>query len=74
LLSKYGKREKVSTTQAIHRIAERLVEQAKTNSQAIVMERLKGHQETLSQREWSRTVLQEKDEPLGVPRGSRQME
>jgi putative transposase len=42
LLSKYGKREKDRTAQAIHRVTKRIVEHAKANNQAIVMERLKG--------------------------------
>jgi len=42
LLSKYGKREKDRTTQAIHQITERIVEHAKATCQAIVMERLTG--------------------------------
>ncbi|HYR04936.1 MAG TPA: transposase [Nitrososphaerales archaeon] len=42
LLSKYGKREKDRTTQAIHRVTKRIVEHAKTNGLAIVMENLKG--------------------------------
>ena len=42
LLSKYGKREKDRTAQAIHRVTKRIVEHAKANGQSIVMERLKG--------------------------------
>jgi putative transposase len=42
LLSKYGKREKDRTAQAIHRITRRVVNHAKTNGQAIVIEKLKG--------------------------------
>jgi len=42
LLSKYGRREKHRTVQAIHRVSRRIVERAKANGQAIFMERLKG--------------------------------
>jgi putative transposase len=42
LLSKYGKREKDRTCQAIHRITKRIVEHAKKNGQAIIMEKLTG--------------------------------
>jgi putative transposase len=42
LLSKYGKCEKDRTSQFIHRITRRIVEHAKTNGHAIVMENLKG--------------------------------
>jgi putative transposase len=42
LLSRYGKREKDRTTQAINRVTKRIVDHAKMNGQAIVMERLKG--------------------------------
>ena len=42
LLSKYGKREKRRTVQAVHRVTRRIVEHAKTNHQTIVMERLTG--------------------------------
>jgi putative transposase len=42
LLSKYGRREKDRTVQAIHRITKRIVNHAKANGQAIVMENLKG--------------------------------
>ena len=42
LLSKYGKRERDRTTQAIHRVTKRIVAHAKANGQAIIMERLKG--------------------------------
>jgi putative transposase len=41
LLSKYGRRERDRTTQAIHRITKRIVHHAKTNGQ-IIMENLKG--------------------------------
>ena len=42
LLSKYGKREKDRTTQAIHRITKRIVDHAKKNDLAVIMENLKG--------------------------------
>jgi len=42
LLSRYGQREKDRTTQAIHCITKRIVGHAKRNSQAIIMEELKG--------------------------------
>jgi putative transposase len=42
LLSKYGKRERDRTTQAIHRITKRIVNHAKKNNLAIIMENLKG--------------------------------
>jgi putative transposase len=42
LLSRYGKREKDRTSQAIHRVTKRIVNHAKTNGQAIVMEKLTG--------------------------------
>ena len=42
LLSKYGKRERDRTTQALHRVTKRIVEHAKANGHAIVMENLKG--------------------------------
>jgi len=42
LLSRYGKREKDRTTQAIHRVTKRIVEHAKRNGLDIVMEELKG--------------------------------
>ncbi len=42
LLSKYGRREKDRTTQALHRVTKRIVEHAKANGQAIIMEKLKG--------------------------------
>jgi len=42
LLARYWKRERDRTTTAIHRITKRIVEHAKTNNQAIVMENLKG--------------------------------
>jgi putative transposase len=41
LLSRYGKREKDRTNQAIHRVTRRIVDHAKMNGQAIVMERLR---------------------------------
>ena len=42
LLAKYGKRERDRTSQALHRVTKRIVEHAKKNDYAIVMERLKG--------------------------------
>ena len=42
LLSKYGKREKDRTISAVHCITKRIVEHAKANNQAIIMENLKG--------------------------------
>jgi putative transposase len=42
LLSRYGKREKDRTNQAIHRVTKRIVDHAKMNGQATAMERLKG--------------------------------
>ncbi|HVC27451.1 MAG TPA: transposase [Nitrososphaerales archaeon] len=42
LLSKYGKRERDTTIQQIHRTTKRIVEHAKTGKMAIVMEKLKG--------------------------------
>jgi putative transposase len=42
LLSKYGKREKNRTTQAIHRVTKKIVEHARLKSHAIIMERLRG--------------------------------
>jgi len=42
LLSKYGKREKDRTSQAIHRITRKIVNHAKKNNLAIIMENLKG--------------------------------
>ena len=42
LLSKYGKRERDRTTQAIHRVTKRIVNHAKKNNLAIIMENLKG--------------------------------
>ena len=42
LLSKYGQREKDRTAQGIHHITKRIVNHAKANGQAIVMEKLKG--------------------------------
>ena len=42
LLAKYGKRERDRTSQALHRVTRRIVEHAKVNGYAIVMERLKG--------------------------------
>jgi putative transposase len=42
LLSKYGRRERDRTTQAIHQVTRRIVEGATANGEAIVMERLKG--------------------------------
>ncbi len=42
LLSRYGKREKDRTSQAIHRVTKRIVDHAKKNGQMIIMERLKG--------------------------------
>jgi len=42
LLSRYGKRERDRTTQAIHRITKRIVNHAKANNLAIIMENLKG--------------------------------
>jgi len=42
LLSKYGKRERDRTTQAIHPVTKRIVEHAKANGQAIIMEKLEG--------------------------------
>jgi len=42
LLSKYGRREKNRTAQAIHQVTKSILEHAKANSQAIVMEKLKG--------------------------------
>ena len=42
LLSKYGRRERDRTSQAIHPVTKRIVEHAKANGQAIIMEKLKG--------------------------------
>jgi putative transposase len=42
LRSKYGKRERDRTTQVIHRISRRIVNHAKKNNLAIIMENLKG--------------------------------
>ncbi len=42
LYSKYGKREKNRTSQALHKISKAIVEQAKEKKFGIVMERLKG--------------------------------
>lgn len=42
LLSRYGRREKDRTTQALHRISKRIVEHAKVNRFSVVMENLKG--------------------------------
>ena len=42
LLAKYGERERDRTSQALHRVTRRIVEHAKENGYAIVMERLKG--------------------------------
>jgi putative transposase len=42
LLSKYGKREKDRTTQALHCVTKRIVKHAKANGHAIIMENLKG--------------------------------
>jgi putative transposase len=42
LLSKYGRREKDRTTQALHRVTKRIVEHAKACGQEAIMEKLKG--------------------------------
>ncbi len=42
LLSKYGRRERDRTTQALHRVTKRIVGHAEANGQAIVMENLRG--------------------------------
>ncbi|MDA4133439.1 MAG: hypothetical protein OK454_10005, partial [Thaumarchaeota archaeon] len=42
LLSRYGKRERDRTSQALHRLTKRIVEHAKKRGYGIVMEKLKG--------------------------------
>jgi len=42
LYTKYGKREKNRTVQALHRVSKKIVERAKKNNLGIVMEKLKG--------------------------------
>jgi putative transposase len=42
LLSKYGKREKQRTTERIHLVTKKIVEEARTNQLGIVMEKLNG--------------------------------
>ncbi len=42
LLSKYGRREKNRTSQALHVVSKKIVQDAKEKRQAIVLERLKG--------------------------------
>jgi len=66
LLSKYGKREKERTTQAIHRVTKRMVERAKASKQANHHGEAHRNQEALPQEQWSGNLIQGKNELLDL--------